>query len=240
MTGFSPWGYGLFTVWGLVLALATHGWRLLALLVLELIFGLVWSRRGLRPLRRLRFWVFILAAVAVGPFLAGGAGPMEASIAAGGIGRLTVFADGLGMGLGMGGRALAVTLACSLGLSALTLSDLMAVFDRLGMRGLGFALGVAMNLLSTLQEMASVTFHTIRLRGGLRRPAVALRLFLVTLLSNTVRYGDQVVNAASVRAFDPSSDRYSRVYRERSFWMADLGLSLALVACGATLMFIGP
>jgi energy-coupling factor transporter transmembrane protein EcfT len=142
------------------------------------------------------------------------------------------------MGLGMAGRALTLTLSFSLGLSAISLSDLIAMFDRLHLRGLGFALGVAMNLLSTLQQMAMVTFQTIKLRGGLRRPLVALRLFLVTLLSNTMHYGDRVVDAALVRAFDPSSDDFSPAYPRGLLRTADLALSLALALSGIFLLFI--
>lgn len=239
VTGFSPWGYTLFTLWGLFLALTIDGRRLIALVVLELIFGLVWSREGLSLLRRFRFWIFIITAVAIGPFLTREYGLTGQGIASARVGASSLFGVGLWMGLEMASRALALTLSFGLGLSALSLSDLVAMFDRLGMRGLGFALGVAMNLFRTLQEMAAVTFQTIRLRGGLRRPVVALRLFLVTLLSNTMRYGDQVFNAASVRAFDPNSDQYSRAYRAGLLWRADLGLFLALAVCGVALLFIG-
>ena len=232
---FSPWGYLLFTIWGLVLALIADGWRLVALVVLECLFGLLWSREGLRPLRRLRFWIFIISAVAMGPFLTREAGPKWEGLAPAWVGTSTLFKAGLCMGLAMAGRALALALSLSLGLSALSLSDVVAMFDGLHLRGLGFALGVAMNLFSTLQEMATVTFQTIKLRGGLRRPLVALRLFLVTLLSNTMRYGDQVVNAAVVRAFDPSKRQTTILPLRR----ADLWLFITLVGCSVALLTPG-
>jgi len=224
---FTARGYLLFTLWGTGLALVSEGWRLAALAVLELAFGLLWSREGLRPLRRPRFWLFVGTALALGPFVSPQAG-------------LTVRAvsldwGGMSVGLEMAGRALALTLAFSLGLSALSLSDLVALFDRLHLRGMGFALGVAMNLLKTLQDMARATFETIKLRGGLRRPVVALRLFLVTLVSNTMRYGDEIVNAAAVRAFDPNGERGSG--RSGSGWSwADGGLVLGLVVSGLLLL----
>jgi energy-coupling factor transporter transmembrane protein EcfT len=113
------------------------------------------------------------------------------------------------------------------------------MFDVLRLRGLGFALGLAVNLLSTLREMATVTFQSIRLRAGLRRPIVALRLFLVTLVSNTMRYADQVVNAASVRAFDPNSDRHPSAHPDGLLQSADLGLFIALAVCGTLLLVLG-
>ncbi len=230
MRRFSAWGYLLFTIWGLVLALVTHGWWQAALVGVQLVFGLVWSREGLRPLRRLRFWVFIAAALALSPFLTRATGDAGAGVA---FNRAS-----LSMGLEMAGRALTLTLAFSLGLSALSLSDLTALFDRLGLRGLGFALGVAMNLLKTLREMAAVTFETIRLRGGLRRPVMAVRLFLVTLVSNTLRCGDQIVDAASVRAFDPNSGGSSVPHPATRWRRADGELLAALFALGALFLVL--
>jgi len=223
---FSAWGYLFFTAWGLGAGLALRGWRLGVLVAVELVFGLLWSREGLGMVRRWRFWIFIGTAVALGPWLGRHAGGGAAALAGTGV---PAWWPGLSMGLEMAGRALTLMLAFSLGMSALSLSDMLAVFDRLHLRGLGFALGVAMNLLATLQDMARATFETIKLRGGLRRPLVALRLFLVTLVSNTLRYGDQIVNAASVRAFDPSAGRARALSPRR----ADAWLAAALTACTA-------
>lgn len=231
MNRFSAWGYLLFTVWGVALALIGRGWQLAALVVLELAFGLAWSREGLRPLRRLRFWIFIAIALALGPFLTPASGLA--------LDRPSFDWSGLSVGLEMAARALSLTLAFSLGLSALSLSDLLALFDRLHLPGLGFALGVAMNLLKTLESMARVTFETIKLRGGLRRPLVALRLFLVTLVTNTLRYGDQIVDVAAMRAFDPSSDRFSHPEAIGRSRPADAGLVLALLLSGVLLLALG-
>jgi energy-coupling factor transporter transmembrane protein EcfT len=236
----SPWGYLGFTIWGLVLALMLEGWGLAALVALELLFGIAWSQAGLRPLRRVRFWIFIATAVALGPLAPRGEGPMVEGAtpmwaAPPGAGSLAIYTTGLRPGLAMAARAVALTLAFSLGLSALSVSDVIALFERLRLSGLGFALGVAMNLFNTLHDMARVTFETIKLRGGLRRPLLALRLFLVTLLSNTLRYGDQIVNAASVRAFDPNAELGARACSERQLLRADVGLLVGLAVCGVLL-----
>jgi energy-coupling factor transporter transmembrane protein EcfT len=237
---FSPWGYLGFTIWGLILALTLEGWGLAALVALELLFGIEWSQAGLRPLCRARFWIFIAAALALGPFVARGEDQIVEAAAPFWAGSLALLATGLRPGLAMAGRALALTLAFSLGLSALSVSDVIALFERFRLTGLGFALGVAMNLFNTLHEMARVTFETIKLRGGLRRPLLALRLFLITILSNTLRYGDQIVNAAMVRAFDPNAERSARAYSEGRFLRADLGLLVGLAVCGALLWVVTP
>jgi len=216
----------LFTGWAALAAVLAGGWRLTGLLLLEMAFGLLWSRGALRILRRPRFWVFILSAVALGPFLIGEPDAM--------LGPFELSREGLEAGLEMGGRAATLTLAFSLGLAALSLSDVVVVFDRLGLRGLGFATALAMNLLETLQEMATVTWQTIRLRGGMRRPLVALRLFLITTIANTLRYGDELVNAAAVRGFDPNKGGPAPLPLRQ----ADLWLAAALVGCSGLLLIL--
>ena len=178
-------------------------------------------------LRRPRFWVFVLTAVAVGPFLIG-----DPDLA---LGPLRLSREGWVTGVEMASRAFALTLAFGVGLGALSLSDVVALFDRAGLRGLGFAVGVAMNLLGTLREMATVTFQTLWLRGGKRRPWLTLRLFLVTTIANTLRYGDEVVSAAAMRAFDPAQGRFEPLPLRR----ADLWLAAALAVCTGILFFVG-
>ena len=200
------------------------GWWLVGLAFVELAFGLVWGRDRLRLLCRRRFWVFILTAVALGPFLIS-----EPDVA---LGPLRLSREGFTTGLEMAGRAFALTLAVGLGIASLALSDVVAVFDWLGLRGLGFAVAVAMNLLGTLRDMATVTMQTIWLRGGVRRPWLALRLFLITTVANTLRYGDEVINAAAARAFDPNEGQPASLPLRR----ADVWLLVSLVGCTGVLL----
>jgi energy-coupling factor transporter transmembrane protein EcfT len=220
----SVWGYLLFTAWAALMGVSVRGGWLAGLALAELAFGLACSRRGLRLLARPRFWIFVLTAAAFGPFLIG-----EPDAA---LGPLRFSREGLVTGLEMAGRACALILAFSLGVASLSLSDLVALFNRLGLRGLGFATALALNLLGTLREMAAVTWQTIGLRGGLRRPVIALRLFLVTTVANTLRYGDEVVNAAMVRAFDPQHGQPAPLPLR---W-ADLGLLVLLAGCTLALL----
>jgi energy-coupling factor transporter transmembrane protein EcfT len=206
------------------MAVLVKGWWLAGLALVELGCGLIWSRGGLRLLRRPRLWVLILTAAALGPFLIG-----EPDLT---LGSLRLSREGLATGLEMAGRALALTLAFNLGVGALSLSDVVAVFDRLGLRGLGFATALAMNLLETLREMAAVTLQTIWLRGGMRRPWTALRLFLITTVANTLRYRDDIVNAAAVRAFDPNKGNPVPLPLRH----ADLWLLAVLAGCTGVLM----
>lgn len=223
----SPWGYLLFTGWATLMSVLVKGWWLAGLALMELTFGLICSRRGLRLLRRPRFWMFILATTTIGAFLIG-----EPDVT---LGPLHLSQEGFTIGLEMAGRALTLALALNLGVGALSLSEVVAVFGRFGLRGLGFATALAMNLLETLQEMAAVTLQTIWLRGGTRRPWTALRLFLITTVANTLRYRDDIVNAAAVRAFNPDQGQTLPLPPRPS----DLLLLAVLAGCTAILLVRG-
>ena len=222
----SPWGYLLFTAWAAPMAALSEGRWLAGLALVEMAFGLMWSRRGMRLLGHPRFWMLVLAAVIVGAFLLG-----EPDV---GLGPLHLSREGFTAGLEMAGRAFTLALAFNLGVGSLSLSDVVAVFDRLRLRGLGFATALAMNLLGTLQEMTTVTLQTIRLRGGLRRPRTALRLYLITTIANTLRYRDEIVNAASARAFDPHRNLSMPLPLQR----ADLWLVIVLVGYTGALLAV--
>lgn len=214
----SPWGYLLFTAWATPVAVLSEGRWLAGLALAEIAFGFAWSRHGLRLLKHRRFWILILATVMLGSFLIG-----KPDVA---MGPLRLSREGFTAGLEMAARAFTLALAFNLGAGSLSLSNVVAVFDRLGLRGLGFATALAMNLLGTLQEMATVTLQTIRLRGGLRRPWTSLQLFLITTVANTLHYRDEIVNAASIRAFDPNKGPPTQL----PLHQADLWLTIALAA----------
>ena len=172
------------------------GWHLLGVAGLLLGIAVLFDPPTRRLLAKLRFWLLI-----VSPLLAAVIflGKMKPPV-------FTVSPEDLKLGLEMSLRALALILSVQLLVSGLTVSRIMRRFETYGFKGLGFALGIAQNMLSTLTETVEAIFITIRLRGGFRRrPLYAVGLFLISLISSTLLQADQVVNAASARAFDPSS-----------------------------------
>jgi energy-coupling factor transporter transmembrane protein EcfT len=219
--GMSPWGYLVFLLWTLLLVGLLPDQRVALLLGSVLLFALLTGSEGLRPLRRLRFWTLILSALALGPLVLG-----EKDLA---WGWLHLSQAGFWMGLWMALRALCLTVAFSVALSALSVSEMARLFETVGLKGLGFALGVALNLLPTLQENATAAYHTLRLRGGFRRrPWQALRLFLVTVIANALRHSDDVISAAAARAFEPTVRQGEPV----RFRWADGLLAVALLGLG--------
>jgi energy-coupling factor transporter transmembrane protein EcfT len=213
----SPWGYLVFLLWTLLLVGLLPDQRVALLLGSVLLFALLTDSDGLRPLRRPRFWTLILSALALGPLVLG-----EKDLA---WGWLHLSRAGFWMGLWMALRALCLTVAFNVALSALSVSEMARLFETVGLKGLGFALGVALNLLPTLQEHATAAYHTLRLRGGFRRrPWQALKLFLVTVIANALRHSDDVINAAAARAFEPTVRRGEPVRFQRADGLLAVGL----------------
>jgi energy-coupling factor transporter transmembrane protein EcfT len=112
------------------------------------------------------------------------------------------------IGIQMVLRALVILVAVDGFSGAVEISELAGLAERLGLRGLGFSIGVAFNLLPALRQAGTVTWHSMWMRGGLRRQRLhSLRLMLVTILTNALRRGDEIALAAEARAFTPERSR---------------------------------
>jgi energy-coupling factor transporter transmembrane protein EcfT len=111
--------------------------------------------------------------------------------------------------------------------------DLAGLMERAGLKGLGFALGVAVNMLPTVQETVTNAYQALRLRGGFRRQRLqAVRFLLVTVVVNSLRHADDIVNAAEARAF--AADR---VWLRPIVWRrGDVAVAGILVAASALLL----
>lgn len=218
----SVYGYLLLLFWAVAATLALPDWRAAWVLVALLTVRLAVGAGGSRPRARAGWkQVAILGMLLLAPWLLAGEG-----------GRWAGFLLGLQMAL----RAAAMLTAAHLFASAVSVAELTALFEGLGARGLGFAVGVAFNLLPMVQEMARTTYHAMRLRGAFRRPTLrVVRLFLVTLVAGALRHADEVVTAAEARAFDPGGPALARAPRPVR---ADAGLAvLVLMATAAALLW---
>jgi energy-coupling factor transporter transmembrane protein EcfT len=123
---------------------------------------------------------------------------------------------GLVTGLQMVLRAVILLLAFDGFSSAVQVSEVAGLVERLGMRGLGFSIGIAFNLLPLLRDSAAHTWHSLWMRGGLRRkPLRGLRSLLITILGNALRRGDEIALAAEARAFTPQRSRAIPLRRGR-------------------------
>jgi energy-coupling factor transporter transmembrane protein EcfT len=134
---------------------------------------------------------------------------------------------GLAIALQASLRAVTVLLGVSLFASSVSVSEVTGLFERIGCKGLGFAVGVALNMLPTTREIITTSFHALRLRGGFRRNYLqSLRLLLITVVVSSLRHAEDIVKAAEARAFTPAQARPMPVVWRRS----DLAFAAALFA----------
>lgn len=224
--GMSAWSYLGFFVWTLVMVAVLPATRVPWLLGLIIALGLAIAGTKIgQTLANWRLWLILLLVIVLSSFIVG-----EADVHWGGI-RLS--SDGFWVGLWMATRALCITLGFAASIGALSVSEMSRLFERLGLKGLGFALGVALNMTHVLREVVHVTYHTCRLRGGFRRNVLSGgRRFLIGTITNALRYGDDVVLAASARAFDPartSGAKLSLTAVDGIFLLLLAGLAVALI-----------
>ena len=120
--------------------------------------------------------------------------------------------EGLDSGLQMALRAAVIIVALDSLSSTVDISMMAGLLERLGLRGLGFATGVAMNLLPDLYQSFVTTWHALWMRGGLRRQRWrALIYFFTTTLSNALRHAEEIALAAEARAYSPEHSRMQPV-----------------------------
>lgn len=185
------------------------------------LFAAITCRRALATLSNRKTWILLLSLVLISAFTLG-----EKDLA---WGFLRLSSAGLRAGIEMSLRGLAILLAFAASIGALSVSALSQLFEKMGMKGLGFALGVAMNMTTVLGEVSSTAYHTLRLRGGFRRPRFLIedtRLLLLGIFTNALRHGDDVVLAASARAYDPARAAGEQI----PFYAGDALLILVLLA----------
>lgn len=114
--------------------------------------------------------------------------------------------------------------------ASVNITEVAGLFERMGLRGLGFSIGVAANLLPNLRQSSTDAWHSLRMRGGLRaRWLRGLQYLLITILANALRHSEQIVLAAEARAFTPEKSRAAPIRIGRlDRWLIPLGvLSLA-------------
>jgi energy-coupling factor transporter transmembrane protein EcfT len=222
---FGTWGHLAFLIWAIVLGMVAAEARVIVVLGFVIVVSTLFFPGGLRPVRRLEFWFLVASAVLLSPFLIG-----EKDLSLFG---LSLSRQGFWAGLWMALRALSMALAVGGFAYAVSVDEMARLFEAAGLKGLGFVVGVAFNLLPTLEETARNAYQAMRLRGGFQRERLqALRMLLVTVVVNALRRGDEVVEAAEARAFRPDGPRQAPLPLGR----ADLALVAVLIILGVGLL----
>ncbi len=92
--------------------------------------------------------------------------------------------------------------------STVDIASIAGLLEKAGLHGLGFSLGVALNLLPSLQQSAQNAWRSLWMRGGLRKQRWrGLRLLAVTIIANALKRAEEIALAAEARAFVPERTR---------------------------------
>jgi energy-coupling factor transporter transmembrane protein EcfT len=116
--------------------------------------------------------------------------------------------EGLLAGLQIALRFIVVLIAINGLTGSVEITAIAGLLERVGMQGLGFSMGVALNLLPSLQQSSLNAWHSLWMRGGLRRQRWrGLRLLVFSIVSNALRRAEEIALAAEARAFSPDRSR---------------------------------
>ena len=128
-------------------------------------------------------------------------------------------------------RAAVILLAADGLSSSVNIVEVAGLLERSGMRGLGFFIGVATNLLPDLRQSGMNAWHSLRMRGGFRAQWWrGMQLLVVTVFSNALRHAEQIVLAAEVRAFRPELSRNVPLrIGALDWWLVAASLTLGIV-----------
>lgn len=219
-------GHILILVWMMAMVLLVPASRLALSAGLCLLLALVMCPSSFERLVKTRTLI-LLAMILITSLIFGSSGTETHP------GNLPFTYAALASGLQMVLRAVVLLVAISAFSSTVEISEVAGVAERFGLRGLGFSIGVAFNLLPSLSQAATNTWNSLHMRGGFRAHKLqSLRLLLLTILGNALRRGDEIALAAEARAFSPELSRAMPLRRGK------LDLWLALPLLGILLVFI--
>jgi energy-coupling factor transporter transmembrane protein EcfT len=121
---------------------------------------------------------------------------------------LSLSTSGFVTGIQMILRALVVIVAVDGFSSSVDITEVAGLFERVGLSGLGFSMGVAVNMLPALRRSSQCTWRSLSMRGGLRRQWWrGSRLLLVTIVASALRRAEEIALSAEVRAYSPGLSR---------------------------------
>ena len=104
--------------------------------------------------------------------------------------------------------------------SAVEISALAGILERFGLKGLGFSMGVAVNLLPSLQKSCTQSWLALKMRGGLRKSWwKGLKLFSLTSITCALKRAEEIALAAVSRAFSPEKTRPLPIVRSPFDWV---------------------
>jgi energy-coupling factor transporter transmembrane protein EcfT len=192
--------YLVIFAWSLGMVMFASGQHLLLAGGLCFLVAALVYPRSFRRLMRLR-WLVMIALLAIPPifFL----GDLDRNMWG-----ISYSSEGLISSMQIFLRVVVVLVSVDGFTSSVDISSVAGLLERFGLRGLGFSMGVALNLLPSLRTATINTWHSLWMRGGLRAQRWrGIRLFLLTIIANALRRTEEIALAAEGRAFCPEQPR---------------------------------
>lgn len=156
--------------------------------------------RSFRSIMRLR-WLIMIIILALPPVFV--VGEIDRNL-----GGIPYSSTGLTSSIQIAIRILVVLIAINGLTSSVDITSVAGLLERIGLHGIGFSVGVALNLLPYLQQSALNAWHSLWMRGGLRKERLrALRLMAVTIMASALNRAEEIALAAEARAFSPERAR---------------------------------
>ena len=176
--------------------------------------------KSFRRIMRLR-WLILIAVLAIPPIFI--VGELDQNLL-----NIPYSYEGLSASLVIFIRIIVVLISIDGFTNAVDISSIASLFEKIGFRGLGFTMGVALNLLPSMEKAAVNTWQSLWMRGGLRKNRwVGIRHMLVTIITNALNRTEQISLAADGRAFNPSHCRPVK-FQKGSLDMVVLGIIVLL------------
>ena len=162
--------------------------------------------QALKRLINLRFLIFSLL-MAVPPIFV--LGEIDRSFAG-----ISYSSEGLLAGSQIWLRVIVVYIAINGLTTFVDISSMAGLFEKAGLHGLGFSVGVALNLLPSLMQSFLNVWRSLQMRGGLRRNRWRAMQFLsMTVVGNALNRAEEIALAAEARAFSPEQSRSLPIVR---------------------------
>jgi len=198
------------------------GVGLAVVLAILLAAGVAAYRPAMKRLLRWRWLIFFVVL-----FLPNALWNGEVDAALAGI---AYSSQGVQTGLAMAMRAGIMLAAVMWFTASVDISEVAGLLERAGLKGLGFSMGVAVNLLPSLMQSFRSAWYTLQMRGGVRRLRLrAIRLLMVTVFANALRRADEITLVAEARAFSPQKPRSMPIKKGRFDLLIGLASVMAIV-----------
>lgn len=110
---------------------------------------------------------------------------------------------GMKEGFNLGLRAIILIFATKLISKKIRVEELICYFDRFKLVGLGFSIGIGLNIISAITDCVEHTYYSAKQKGCFRRNIVFnFKLMFIRTMLNIVSLAEDVVQAAKFKGYD--------------------------------------